>query len=174
MKNIALIVLAATLFAWASLIVGRSGVGALSGTVTINSDNTVSVNMPNPCLANGETITWNFINNNPDVYQVAVSTSCTVVPCYPFPPLGFIGSRFATPAISPITTPPANWGPTDDTNSWALQIIFPDHSYLLFGPYPLYKCPSEGVPAFPSIYIGIGAALGAGLLAFVVRRRFVA
>jgi len=33
--------------------------------------------------------------------------------------------------------------------------------------------PSAGVPVFPSVYIGIAAALGAGVLAYYVRRRLV-
>jgi hypothetical protein len=32
----------------------------------------------------------------------------------------------------------------------------------------------EGAPVFPSIYIGIGAALGAGVLAYLLRRKMVA
>jgi hypothetical protein len=31
-----------------------------------------------------------------------------------------------------------------------------------------------GIPPYPSIYIGIGAVLGAGVLAYVLRRRFIA
>jgi len=34
-------------------------------------------------------------------------------------------------------------------------------------------CPGAGVPAFPSIYIGIAVALAAGILAYFVRRRLV-
>jgi hypothetical protein len=33
---------------------------------------------------------------------------------------------------------------------------------------------SRGVPVFPSIYVGIVAALGAGILAYLVRRRLTA
>lgn len=32
---------------------------------------------------------------------------------------------------------------------------------------------AAGVPVFPNVYIGIGAAVGAGIIAFFVRRRFV-
>jgi hypothetical protein len=32
---------------------------------------------------------------------------------------------------------------------------------------------AAGVPVFPNIYIGIGAALGAGALAYMLRRRFI-
>jgi hypothetical protein len=32
---------------------------------------------------------------------------------------------------------------------------------------------AAGVPVFPNIYIGIGAALGAGILAYILRRRLV-
>jgi hypothetical protein len=30
-----------------------------------------------------------------------------------------------------------------------------------------------GVPVFPSVYVGIGAALGAGMLAYLIRKRLV-
>jgi hypothetical protein len=30
----------------------------------------------------------------------------------------------------------------------------------------------RSAPVFPSIYVGIGAALGAGIVAYAVRRRF--
>ena len=34
--------------------------------------------------------------------------------------------------------------------------------------------PTRGVPALPGIYIGIGAAIGAGVLAYLIRRRILA
>jgi hypothetical protein len=32
---------------------------------------------------------------------------------------------------------------------------------------------AAGVPVFPSVYIGIGAALGAGIVAYLIRKRLV-
>jgi len=38
---------------------------------------------------------------------------------------------------------------------------------------PLPGGGASGVPVFPSLYVGIGAALGAGMLAYLLRRRLV-
>jgi len=40
--------------------------------------------------------------------------------------------------------------------------------------YGSEQVPSRGVPAFPSLYLGMAAAVGAGILAYAVRRRVVA
>jgi hypothetical protein len=45
-------------------------------------------------------------------------------------------------------------------------------SWFFIGGHWVYV-PSAGVPVFPNVYIGIAAALGAGVLAYFVRRRLV-
>jgi len=56
---------------------------------------------------------------------------------------------------------------------WAEIVIDPEgDTYIFYLEFSAGFGPS-GVPVFPSVYIGIGAAFGAGVLAYFVRRRIV-
>jgi uncharacterized repeat protein (TIGR01451 family) len=65
-------------------------------------------------------------------------------------------TSFNTATIT--VTNPLDPDPTDDSST------------AQFSPLEVPVAPTRGVPVFPSVYVGIGAALGAGIIAYFVRR----